>query len=122
MDEEMFNLHQSTGLTAIPYSSQAKGFFSKLAERGVEGFTELEINAFVSPENNDKLERVKEVSEQVGASIAQVALAWILTQPFPTVPVAGCSRIEQLLDSVQATNLKLSQATIRYLSTGRKEP
>jgi aryl-alcohol dehydrogenase-like predicted oxidoreductase len=115
MDDATWELHCRTGLTAIPYSPQAKGFFNKLDERGVEGLDEFSTRMFASPENVAKLPRLKEVAAQADATIAQVALAWMLHQPFPTFPIVGCSRREQLVDSVKATGVKLTPEMIRKL-------
>jgi len=40
MEEETMALHAETRLAAIPYSSQAKGFFSKLDLSGKESLPE----------------------------------------------------------------------------------
>lgn len=118
MDAETMEFHRDTGMAVIPYSPQAKGFFNKLDEHGEEGLDAFSKQMFLRPENVERLVRVKEVAAQVNASIAQVALAYMLTQPFPTFPIVGCSRVEHLIDSVKAMEVKLTPEMVRYLETG----
>jgi aryl-alcohol dehydrogenase-like predicted oxidoreductase len=54
-------------------------------------------------------EAVVEVARELGASPAQVALAWLLGRPGVTAPVVGASRPEQLDDSLGAFGLELGQ-------------
>ena len=49
------------------------------------------------------------------ASIAQVALAWILAKPWVTSILVGASRLEQLEDNIGALELKLSAEEVAEL-------
>jgi len=118
MDAEGYEFHLRTGMTAVPYSPQAKGFFNKLDEKGLDGMDEFCGRVFGCRENVARLARLKQVAAQAGASIAQVALAWLLAQPFPTIPIIGSRTMEQLRDTVRATEMKLTDATARYLWNG----
>jgi len=118
MDDEGMRLHRETGIVAVPYSSQAKGFFNKLDRQGLEGMDGFCRRIFGSRQNVERLPRVKEVAASLDASIAQVVLAWLLAQPFLTIPVIGCRTIEQLRDTVKATQVELSDAQVSYLATG----
>lgn len=118
MDAEGIRFHRETGMTAVPYSSQAKGFFNKLEQQGLDGMDEFCRKIYGSRDNVAMFARIQEVAAQVTASIAQVALAWLLTQPFPTIPIVGCRTTEQLLDTVKAAQVELTEAMVRYLETG----
>ena len=50
-------------------------------------------------------DRVIEVAQRYGRSPAQIALAWLLAKPGITAPVVGISRIEQLDQLVEASDL-----------------
>jgi aryl-alcohol dehydrogenase-like predicted oxidoreductase len=43
-----------------------------------------------------------------GATVAQVALAWLLHQPVVTTVIIGAKRIEQLDDNLKAVGVKLT--------------
>ena len=45
---------------------------------------------------------MREIGEAHGASVARVALAWLLAKPFVTSVIIGAKRIEQLDDNLAA--------------------
>ncbi len=55
------------------------------------------------------------VSEARGLPRAQIALAWVLTQPGITAPIIGVSRSSQLDDAVTALTIQLSDAELQQL-------
>ena len=52
------------------------------------------------------------VAETVGATIAQVALAWQIARPSITAPIASATSIAQLDGLVAAARLRLDAASI----------
>src|SRR5258708_12903766 len=50
---------------------------------------------------------VKAVSEQVGRSMAQVALAWLRHQTAPVIPIIGARKGSQLQDNLASLALAL---------------
>jgi aryl-alcohol dehydrogenase (NADP+) len=63
----------------------------------------------------DVVDAVVEVGKDEGLTPAQVAIAWLLAQPGITSPIVGASRPEQLRDSVQALEKKLSPEALARL-------
>ena len=118
MDEATLAFHRETGMAVMAYSPQAKGFFSKLEERGPDGLDAFAKKMYLRPENVGRLAMVRDVAAETGASIAQVALAWILAQPFPTFPIVGCRTLEQLEESMRADDVRLVPDQIRRLEAG----
>jgi aryl-alcohol dehydrogenase-like predicted oxidoreductase len=59
---------------------------------------------------------VKAVSEQVGRSMAQVALAWLRHQAVPVIPIIGARKLAQLQDNLGNLDLKLSAEQLKSLS------
>ena len=41
-------------------------------------------------------------------SVAQTALAWLLTQPVITAPIIGANSVEQLAESLAAAGVRLT--------------
>jgi aryl-alcohol dehydrogenase-like predicted oxidoreductase len=56
-----------------------------------------------------------EVSERLGATPARVALAWLISRPSVTAPIASATSLEQLNDLIEATKLELDAASLRLL-------
>jgi len=44
------------------------------------------------------------------ATISQVALAWLLSNPLITSPILGANSVEQLKDNIAAMDIQLTQA------------
>ena len=53
------------------------------------------------------LKPLEEIAQAHGAKPAQVALAWVLHQPFPTYPLIGPHTADELRSSVAALELTL---------------
>jgi aryl-alcohol dehydrogenase-like predicted oxidoreductase len=63
MDEEAVEYHKQTGLAAVPYTSQARGYFTRMA-RGEEAKIKDWVKAtYCNAENDLRLERVKRVAK-----------------------------------------------------------
>ena len=66
---------------------------------------------------------VKAVSEQVGRSMAQVALAWLRHQTVPVIPIMGARKVSQLEDNLASLDLELSAEQLKSLDgASRIEP
>jgi aryl-alcohol dehydrogenase-like predicted oxidoreductase len=59
---------------------------------------------------------LKRISEQVGRSSAQVALAWLRYRDIPVIPIIGARRISQLQDNLDSLSLELTGKQIAELN------
>ena len=62
------------------------------------------------------VDAVGEVADELGASRAQVALAWVAAQPAVTSVILGARTVEQLTDNLGAADLDLSAKQLQRLS------
>jgi aryl-alcohol dehydrogenase-like predicted oxidoreductase len=116
MDREMYALHQKTGLVAMPYSSQARGFFTKLFELGEDRLPEDLRRDFMCPENMKRYEAILEVRKETGLSVGAIALAYLTGQPdFITLPIVGVSSLRQVEALKEAVDAALKPETVREL-------
>jgi voltage-dependent potassium channel beta subunit len=53
----------------------------------------------------DTVERLRPVAEKVGASLAQLALAWTLRNPHVSTVITGASKTEQVKENMKALDL-----------------
>jgi aryl-alcohol dehydrogenase-like predicted oxidoreductase len=58
---------------------------------------------------------VKTVSDEVGRSMAQVALAWLRYRPVPVIPIIGARKLSQLQDNLASFDLVLSADQLKTL-------
>jgi aryl-alcohol dehydrogenase-like predicted oxidoreductase len=114
MSPELFELHQSTGLAAIPYSSQAGGFFSKLA-RGKDSLTAGMKKKFLNEANHRRMQKVLSLANELNVPVAALPLAWLTSQPFATIPIIGPRNTGQLSESLAAADMTLSAETVETL-------
>ena len=103
LSPEDWEFHRRSGMPVIPYSPTAQGFFATNGERG---------KAYDLPANRARLAKVNAVARRLGATPNQVALAWLLAQPFPVIPILGTTRIEHLLDALGAAELQVDLAEL----------
>jgi aryl-alcohol dehydrogenase-like predicted oxidoreductase len=60
-------------------------------------------------------ERVEEIAEEEDLSMAQVALAWVMSKDAVDAPIIGVTSIEHLEQAVEATEISLSDSDIAYV-------
>jgi aryl-alcohol dehydrogenase-like predicted oxidoreductase len=118
MDDACYELHKETQLAAIPYTSQANGFFEKLDQEKDVPLKQQLKKVFYNDENIKRLERVKEIALDLSKSITEIVLGYLTSQPFTTIPVIGCSNADQLTRSLKAGDLILDDQTVKYLKDG----
>jgi aryl-alcohol dehydrogenase-like predicted oxidoreductase len=59
--------------------------------------------------NLELVQRLEEIAREIGATIPQLALAWVLSRGEDIVPLIGARTREQLDDALEALELGLSQ-------------
>ena len=118
-ENEMLPLCQRNGVAVIPWSPLARG---RLTRPWGETTARLVSDEFgkslysASEENDAQIAgNLADVAEELDASRAQVALAWLLSKPGVAAPIIGPSRQEQLDDLLQAVDLTLSAEQIDKL-------
>ena len=116
LDDDGLAFHRQTGLPLMAYTSQAKGFFTKLAEGRLKAG---DIEWYDNPANHARMSRVQELAQQHSVTISAVVLAYITSQSFPAVAIIGPRNLEQLEDSLQHDDLTLSPEEIAYLEAAR---
>ena len=57
------------------------------------------------------VQELRPIADDLGLSMAQLALAWVLTQPGISAAIIGATRPEQVIDNVRASGLTLDAAT-----------
>ena len=105
VDDATREWHRRTGLPLFSYSSQAGGYFGEAnvqwARAGFAGSAPRGA-AYDSPANRDRLQRAAALAARAGCTANQVALAWLLHQPFPTFPIVGSRSPNHIRESMGA--------------------
>ncbi len=61
------------------------------------------------------IQRIKELSDKKGVSMAQISIAWILRKKLVTSPIIGFTKISQLEDMVNVFKVQLNDDEMKYL-------
>jgi len=115
MDDEGLAFHKRTQMAVIPYTAQAKGFFSKVERSGSAGLSEGDRKIYFNDVNSRRLLRVQELAKKYAVSVNDIALNYLISQPFTTIPVVGCKTVEQLKSSLKAVDVILTSDEVAYL-------
>jgi predicted dehydrogenase/aryl-alcohol dehydrogenase-like predicted oxidoreductase len=105
-----------TQLALFPWSSQARGFFTERAHHD-QSLNDEEMNrCWYSEDNWQRRERVLELAKKKGVLPINIALAYVLHQPFPTFPLIGPRTLEELRTSLPALDVSLTGDEVRWLN------
>jgi 1-deoxyxylulose-5-phosphate synthase len=118
-EREMLPLCAAEGIGVIPWSPQARGRLTRdwsVASTRSET-DEAMTRLFAKTEEADRkvVDRVAEVAAARGISRAQVALAWLLSQPVITAPIVGATKLSQLDEAIASVQVKLADEEIASL-------
>lgn len=101
-------------VTNFSWSSQARGFFTGLAGRDKRDNEEM-VRVWYNEQNFARRDRAIELARELGHSPIHVALAYVLAQPFPSVPLIGPRRLVELDDSLKAFDIQLTPDQVKWL-------
>lgn len=124
-EREMMPALKMLGVSSIPWSPLARGFLTRPANSQVKTKrTETDpYAAYPFPAEsgaNVTIGRVEEIAKKKGVSMAQIAVAWILSKDPVAAPVVGPTSIKSLLDLVEGVHVKLTDEEIKYLEEAYK--
>ncbi|GAB4456506.1 MAG: hypothetical protein OHK0029_14590 [Armatimonadaceae bacterium] len=107
-------------MPVFAWSSMAGGFWSgrftrEDFESATEGPAKGIRESYGSDENYTRLERVKELADQKGLTVPQVALAFIFNSPLNIYALVGSATVEELEANIQALNTDLTPEEMAYL-------
>lgn len=120
-EAEILPTVRELGIGFVPYSPLGRGFLTG-AIRSLDHLDESDFRRANPRFAGDALEanlaivdNVEAVAAEVGATPAQVALAWLLAQGEDIAPIPGTRRIAALEENVAADAVQLSAAQIAAL-------
>ncbi|MCC7191426.1 MAG: aldo/keto reductase [Phycisphaeraceae bacterium] len=106
---------EKTQLALMPWSSQARGFFLPHISRDYTGDAEV-VRCWFSEDNFQRRDRAIELAKKKGVEPINIALAYVLHQPFPTFPLIGPRTIGETISSLRALNVQLTSQEIKWLN------
>ncbi|MCB0207061.1 MAG: aldo/keto reductase [Caldilineae bacterium] len=105
-------LCEEEGISVIPYSPLAGGFLTGKYRRGQDWPASARADGIRKRYDNERswtsLEALEKIGQARGKTVAQMALAWQLSQPVITSPIIGANSVKQLNDSLGACGVRLT--------------
>ena len=114
-DAAASDFHRETGLAVIPYTSQANGFFSKLALPRDRQPADLAKHDYHTPPNLAAGKVVIELAAAKRVLPSAIVLAYLWSRPFPVLPIVGSRTHAQLEESFAALDVRLTPSELKAL-------
>jgi voltage-dependent potassium channel beta subunit len=106
------HLYQEIGLGTTIWSPLASGILTGKYNQGIPKESRLDLEGYdwlregyESEEGKDKIKKVGQlmpIAEELGCTMAQLALAWCLKNPHVSTVITGASRPEQVIENMAA--------------------
>lgn len=119
-EREMLPLCREKNIGVIPWSPLARGYLTrphKEFETTTRGETDSYAQEHPYAEGGGPAvnERVEELADEKDATMAQIALSWLLHKEWVDAPIVGTTSVQHLEDAVAALDISLSASDIEYL-------
>ncbi|HEY4351535.1 MAG TPA: aldo/keto reductase [Paraburkholderia sp.] len=112
VEEEYRQLYEDIGLGLTTWSPLASGLLTGKYRNGVPAGSRAELqgfdwlrNAVTDTNRNNIVGKLGDVADELGCSLAQLALAWILKNPNVSTVITGASRVEQIGENMKAQDV-----------------
>jgi aryl-alcohol dehydrogenase-like predicted oxidoreductase len=121
VERELIPMAKAFKLGLVAWSPLAGGLLSGKYHSGgaADGrySTDMAKNFMRTGERPDRVvAALQKVSQQVGRSLAQVALAWLRYRDIPVIPIVGARRVSQLQDNLASLELELTREQVSALN------
>jgi aryl-alcohol dehydrogenase-like predicted oxidoreductase len=121
IEKEIIPLCERNGIGQVVYSPLAQGVLAgkyrtvndaPAGSRAADKHGNQTVKSWLKEENLRKVERLRPIAEELGLSLAQLALAWTLRQPNVSSAIIGASVPEQVEHNVKASGVTIPDETL----------
>lgn len=109
------------GLPVFAYSSLAGGLLSgkfKAGER-TKGMSGAAKRGYLSEKNTERLARAEKLAREKGATVAQIALAWLFKQGLNTFAILSASSAKRIASNAECFSVSLTEEEAAWLNLAR---
>jgi len=123
VEEEVLPTCEELGIGFVPYSPLGRGYLTgKIDEHTTFDSSDIRSrNPRFTPEaiqaNQAVIDLLARIGEQKRATLAQIALAWLLAQKPWIVPIPGSRKIERLEENIGAVQVNLTEGDLREIDS-----
>ncbi|WP_172463465.1 aldo/keto reductase [Priestia endophytica] len=122
-EEELLPSLEELGIGFVPFSPLGKGYLTGRfnANSTFEGndFRSIlpRFTSEVLQANEVLIQLLQKVAERKGATMAQIALAWLLAQKTWIVPIPGTTKLNRLEENLNSANIKLTSEELNDINS-----
>ena len=123
-EREVIPLCKDNGISQIVWSPLAQGALTGKYKPGEEPATGTRaasqqmgwaMDSYRDDEVLERVQRLGPIAEDVGVTMAQLALAWVLREENVAAAIVGASRPEQVEENAGASGISLDDATLQAI-------
>ncbi|UKS27836.1 aldo/keto reductase [Paenibacillus sp. HWE-109] len=114
VDEQALRWYEAQQFPLLSWSSQARGFFSGRFSPEIRDNADI-VRVFYSDENWTRLQRAQQLAQEKGVSTIQIALAYVVSQPFPACALIGPRSEAEMLSCRDGAELVLTAQELAWL-------
>lgn len=121
IEQEILPLSWKNGISQVVFSPLAQGVLTGKYKKGASlpqgsRATDPKSNNFIQGMLKDevltKVAQLEGISKEIGISLSQLALAWILRQPGVASALVGASKPSQIIENAKASGIGLQQDVV----------
>jgi len=113
MEQDYLPVFKNVGLGTTIWSPLAAGFLTGKYLNGIPEDSRLAITGFdwlknrwLQEEKIAKLKKLVALADEIGVSMASLAIAWTIANPHVTTAILGATKPQQLTDNLKALEVK----------------
>jgi aryl-alcohol dehydrogenase-like predicted oxidoreductase len=113
-ERDLIPMAAEMGLALTPWAPLAGGALTGKYLKG-DGGRVAENSARRNERNTGIVKKVVEVANSLGLSASQVAVRWAMQKPFTSIPIVGARTVQQMAESLNASNIEIPQLLMNEL-------
>lgn len=121
-NKEAITWYAKSHMPVLAYSCLGRGLFSgkvrsKHIKADKEKIDQYAIYGYWCEENIQRLERVETMARKKGATVAQIAMAYIINSRMCAFPIVRLSTKKRIYEAAEACNINLSEDEIKWIES-----
>jgi voltage-dependent potassium channel beta subunit len=112
VEQEYKRLYEDIGLGLTTWSPLASGLLTGKYRSGVPSGSRAQLQGYdwlrthlTDVEKNERVAKLETVAQELGCTIGQLAIAWVLKNEHVSTVITGASRVEQIAENMKATEV-----------------
>ncbi|WP_116136868.1 potassium channel beta subunit family protein [Trinickia diaoshuihuensis] len=112
VEEEYARLYEDIGLGLTTWSPLASGLLTGKYRGGVPEGSRAQLQGYdwlrtqlTDADKNERVAQLETLARELGCTIGQLAIGWVLTNPNVSTVITGASRVEQIGENMKAAEV-----------------